>query len=57
MHEKKLRKNLDSKNQNLNFVLFDLNHKAQKIKNGYLIKDCINSLSEFIDNSKMGYSH
>ena len=39
-----------------NFVLFDLNLKAQKIKNGYLIKDCIAALSNFVDESKIGYS-
>lgn len=55
MHEESVRNNLVTENES-NFVLFDLNLKAQKIKNGYLIKDCIAALSNFVDESKIGYS-
>lgn len=37
---------------NQNYVLFDLNFRANKIKSGYLFRDCINALSDFIDNKK-----
>ena len=37
---------------NQNYVLFDLNLRANKIKSGYLFRDCINALSDFIDNKK-----
>ena len=33
-----------------NYVLFDLNFRANKIKSGYLFRDCINALSDFIGN-------
>lgn len=39
-----------------NYVLFDLNFRANKIKSSYLIKDCINALSSFIDNNTVRYS-
>lgn len=40
------------KQNKVNLVLFDLNLKATKIKNGYLIKDCISALSAFIVKNK-----
>ena len=33
-----------------NYVLFDLNFRANKIKSGYLLKDSIIALSNFIGN-------
>lgn len=55
MHEDNARNDLVTEKES-NFVLFDLNLKAQKIKNGYLIKDCITALSNFVDEAKIGYS-
>lgn len=55
MYEDKARNDLVTEKES-NFILFDLNLKAQKIKNGYLIKDYITALSNFVDESKMGYS-
>ena len=57
MQEKKSISNKQFSTENeSNFVLFNLNVKASRIKSNYLIKDCINALSQFIENSKVGYS-
>lgn len=38
-----------------NYVLFDLNFRANKIKSSYLLRDCINALSSFIDNKTVRF--
>lgn len=38
-----------------NYVLFDLNFRANKIKSSYLLRDCINALSSFIDNKTVHF--
>ena len=37
------------------YVLFDLNFRANKIKSSYLLRDCLNALSEFIDDKKIRF--
>jgi len=57
MQEKNINgKNADSITDENNFILLDLNLKASKIKSNYMIKDCINALSNFVECSKIGYS-
>ncbi len=40
-----------------NFVMFDLKLKAMHIKNGYLLKNSINSLANFVDASRLRFSN
>lgn len=53
--------NNEQKNSNAylesNFVLFDLRLRALNIKNGYSIKNSINSLVNFVDTSRLRFSN
>ncbi len=40
-----------------NFVLFDLRLRALNIKNGYSIKNSINSLVNFVDTNRLRFSN
>lgn len=40
-----------------NFVLFDLKLKAANIKNGYSIRNSLNSLVNFVDANRLRFSN